>query len=108
MENREIKPRPGDIIVRYHLNPSLSDIADNYREIGRYLVLDKIGLTGRNAPPFATMKWSYDCLLLSFDQEYYSSENKVGSTRQVGEWMFRHPTDRWEILVESGLSWEGE
>lgn len=100
----ELKPQPGDIMVRYSRIPATHE----YDEIGRYLVLDKIGSTGRNATPFATMKWSYNCVLLSFDPEYYSSKNRVGSMRQVGEWMFRHPTDKWEILVESGLSWEGE
>ncbi len=100
----KLKPQPGDIMVRYSSIPATHE----YDEIGRYLVLDKIGSTGRNATPFATMKWSYNCLLLSFDQENYSSANKVGSKRQVGSWMFRHPTDRWKILVESGLSWNEE
>lgn len=104
MDNREMKPRPGDIIVRYTRIPATGE----YDEIGRYLVLDKIGLTGRNAPPFATMKWSYNCLLLSFDQDYYSSTNKVGSKRQVGEWMFTQAGDKWKILVEGGLSWNEE
>ena len=100
----KLNPQPGDILVRYSRIPATNE----YDEIGRYLVLDKIGSTGRNATPFATMKWSYRCILLSFDREYYASTNRVGSTRQVGEWMFSQVGDKWKILVESGLSWEGE
>jgi len=65
----KLNPQPGDILVRYSRIPATNE----YDEIGRYLVLDKIG-----------------------------------STRQVGEWMFSQVGDKWKILVESGLSWEGE
>jgi len=99
-----IKPQPGDILVRYSRIPATNE----YDEIGRYLVLDKIGSTGRNATPFAPRQCRYRCILLSFDREYYASTNRVGSMRQVGEWMFSQVGDKWKILVESGLSWEGE
>jgi len=94
--------RPGDLLVRY-----TSIVRDLIMMVARYIVLNRIGTTPRNAGPTAKPRWTYMCSLLSFNGEYRGYRQRQGSMRPLGEYLFKG-NDRWEVLVESGLSWERE
>lgn len=96
--------RPGDLLVRY--TSIVRDLALIEVEVARYIVLNRIGTTPRNAGPTVKPRWTYMCSLLSFNGAY-RGEVTQGSMRPLGEYLFKG-SDRWEILVESGLSWERE
>ena len=97
--------RPGDLLVRY--SSIVRDLALIEIEVARYIVLNRVGTTPRNAAPMAKPNWTYMCSLLSFNGAYRGYSNRQGSLRPLGEFLF-NGSDRWEILVKSGLSWEGE
>jgi len=97
--------RPGDLLVRY--TSIVRDLALIEIEVARYIVVDRVGTTPRNAPPTAKPHWTYMCSLLSFNGPFRGYSNKLGSLRPLGEYLF-NGCDRWKVLVESGLSWEGE
>ena len=108
MENERLKAddiRPGDLLVRYAT--IMRDLVRLEVEVARYIVLNRVGTTPRNAAPTAKPKWTYMCSLLSFNGAYRGYKNKQGSLRPLGEYLFKG-NDRWIILVKSGLSWEGE
>ena len=108
MANERMKAddiRPGDLLVRY--TTIMRDLVRLEVEVARYIVLNRVGTTPRNAPPTTKPNWTYMCSLLSFYWPYRGLQQKQGSMRPLGEYLFKG-NDRWEVLVESGLSWERE
>ena len=95
--------RPGDLLVRY--TSIVRDLVRLEVEIARYIVLNRAGTTPRNAASTAKPNWTYKCSLLSFDGAYRGYSNRRLSMHLLGEYLFSG-SDRWEILVKSGLSWE--
>tara|TARA_R110000751_G_C13454485_1_gene444571 strand:- start:133 stop:429 length:297 start_codon:yes stop_codon:yes gene_type:complete len=90
----------GDILVRYDLIP--------YREIARYIVLDKVGYTPRNAEPSYRKTWTFGCALLSYNPDYYQPSQQAVDIRNIPAWMFNVPEEEWITLFKSDLSWERE
>ena len=97
--------RPGDLLVRY--TSIVRGLALIEVEVARYIVLKRVGTISRNASPLSKPNWTYMCTLLSFAEGSGGYKNNLGSLRPLGEHLFSG-SDRWEVLVESGLSWEGE
>jgi len=83
---------PGDIVVQ-----KLHD-----EEVGRYLVLTRT----MKRPSSSWLYCQYECLILLFKTEQFGLRCKPGELWYIDNIDLKAPGEKWEVMVESGISWE--
>jgi len=92
------EPSPGDIIRKYHISPDTRERI----VIAQWIVLNRQMVATAILP--GTM--FYYCYLLGFEPDEYHKEKIIGEIVGLGSYLFNYRL--WEIVVESGLSWDDE
>jgi len=92
--NIEIYPAPGDIILE---RSEFSDI-----ELGRYIVLNRL----TQEPNAHYYYVEYYTFILYYGESHLDASMQPGQYVTLTSADFLGWTDKWEIVVESGLSWE--
>tara|TARA_R110002020_G_scaffold293797_3_gene509540 strand:- start:1226 stop:1585 length:360 start_codon:yes stop_codon:yes gene_type:complete len=92
---------PGDMIV----HKGTTRCAKIEYEWARYIILQKIVTTSRLRDEPRT---AFKAILLSCHENNQPMLHRVGTTCLIGKYQFTTncPNDWWEVVVESGLSWE--
>lgn len=90
----EIFPAPGDII-------SERSVYNDY-ELGRYIVVNRV-TQEVNAQYYYI---EYDSIILYYGEAGLDSSMKPGVHCILSSSDFMDNTGKWEVVVESGLSWE--
>ena len=92
--NIEIYPAPGDIILE---RSEFTDV-----ELGRYIVLNR-EVQEPNAHYYYV---EYYTFILYYGEAHLDSSMRPGQYVTLTSADFMGMVDKWEIVVESGLSWE--
>jgi len=95
IKNNEIYPAPGDII---------SERDAGTFELGRYIVVNRTVYEPNSNYYYI----EYDICILYYEGVRFDSSMKPGVHCTISSSDFMDNAGKWEVVVESGLSWEDD
>lgn len=99
--DRFLEPAPGDIIREYYYTETWPK---KEIEIGQWLVLGRRHVINEELFQSIGRARLYYCRVIKVNTDISWVNSRVGQTRGIISQRFN--SNKWEVVVESGLSWE--